>query len=73
MELIWTQEALERLEDIQYYLTVGQKAPVVAKEMLHRLQSRTLQIQSMPLSGKQVPNYEDPTVREKLESPDLRD
>jgi len=69
MSVVWTQEALERLEDIQYYLAVKQQAPIAAREMIERLLARTPQIEDMPLSGRQVTDYEDPNVREQLENP----
>ncbi|MEO0442601.1 MAG: type II toxin-antitoxin system RelE/ParE family toxin [Pseudomonadota bacterium] len=68
MEVIWTQEALERLEDIRYYLAVKQHAPVVARDMIDKLLARAPQIQDMPLSGRQVPDYHDPNVREQLKT-----
>lgn len=69
MNVIWTQEALERLEDIQYYLAIEEKAPVAAKQMIGRLIARIPQISDMPLSGRIVPDYSDPKVREQLETP----
>jgi len=68
-EIIWTHEALERLEDIQYYLAVQQKAPQAAHEMIDRLIGRVPQIQEMPLSGREVPNYGILNIREQLEPP----
>jgi len=69
MEVIWTQEALERLEDIQYYLAVEQKASQAAGSMISKIISRTPQISEMHFSGRAVPDYEDPKVREQLENP----
>jgi len=69
MKVVWTEEALERLEDIQYYLAINQKAPAAADEVMGRLFSRIPQIQDMPLSGRQVSDYDNLNVRELLENP----
>lgn len=67
MDVIWTQEALERLEDIQYYLAVQEKAPQAARDTLDRIFAREPQIQEMPLSGRVVPDYKIANLRELLE------
>ena len=67
MEIIWTQEALERLEDIQYYLAVQEKAPQAAQDTLERIFARESQIQEMPLSGRVVPDYNIANLRELIE------
>lgn len=67
MDVIWTQEALERLEDIHYYLAVQEKAPQAARETLDRIFAREPQIQEMPLSGRIVPDYKIANLRELLE------
>ena len=67
MEIIWSQEALERLEDIQYYLAVQEKAPQAARDTLNRIFARESQIQEMPLSGRVVPDYNIAKLRELLE------
>ena len=59
-EIIWTREALERLEDIQYYLAVQQKAPQAAHEMIDRLIGRVPQIQEMPLRSTQLWHFKYP-------------
>ncbi|MBL4828263.1 MAG: type II toxin-antitoxin system RelE/ParE family toxin [Spongiibacteraceae bacterium] len=68
MDVIWTPEAIDRLEDIHYYLKIKQKAPIAAQEMVRRLVSRVPQISDMPLSGRQVADYDNPSVREVIES-----
>lgn len=67
MDVIWTQEALERLEDIQYYLAVQEKVPQAARDTLDRIFAREPQIQEMPLSGRVVPDYKIANLRELLE------
>ena len=67
MEIVWTQEALERLKDIQYYLAVQEKSPQAAQDTLERIFAREPQIQEMPLSGRVVPDYNIANLRELLE------
>ncbi|WP_419812523.1 type II toxin-antitoxin system RelE/ParE family toxin [Bacterioplanoides sp.] len=67
MEIIWTQEALERLEDIQYYLAVQERSPQAAKQTLDRIFVREAQIREMPFSGRVVPDYDAANLRELLE------
>lgn len=67
MEVIWTQEALERLEDIQYHLAIREKAPTAARETLERIFAREPQIKEMSLSGRTVPDYDNPNLRELIE------
>lgn len=69
MDVIWTQEALDRLDDIEYYLAVEQQVPQAAKHLLSRIFDRAPQIAEMPLSGRMLPNSDDPNVREQLENP----
>ena len=69
MQIIWTDEALERLRDIEYYLAVDQQSPAAARAMINRLINRLPQIQEMPLSGRQVLDYNDLSIREQLENP----
>lgn len=69
MRLIWSQEALERLEDIQYYLAVNQQSPQAAASVLARLFAAVPQIESMPMSGRQMAHYDDPNLREHLVNP----
>mgnify|MGYP000104913394 CR=1 FL=1 len=70
MDVIWTQEALERLEDIQYYLAVQEKAPQApqaAQDTLERIFAREAQIKEMPLSGRVVPDYNIANLRDLIE------
>ena len=63
----WTSEALERLEDIELYVT--QDNPTAAKKQIAKLLDRTAQIAVAPRSGRTVPDYQDEQVREVLEAP----
>jgi toxin ParE1/3/4 len=67
MEVIWTRESLERLEDIQYYLAVQENAPQAARNTLEKILAREAQIRESPLSGRIVPDYNHSNLREVLE------
>jgi len=69
MRIVWTQEALERLEDIQYYLAVKQSAPQAAQDMIDKLIGKLPQIEDMPFSGKELADHSHPNIRELLENP----
>ncbi len=58
---------MERLEDIHHYLSEQEKAPQAARETLTRILSREYQMRSMPQSGRVVPGYNIPNLRELLE------
>jgi plasmid stabilization system protein ParE len=60
--IYWTPEALARLEDIEAYIAVS--APMVAKDVVTRLLARTRQLETAPLSGRQVPDYARDDLRE---------
>ena len=66
-EVYWTPEARERLEDIEAY--IAKDAPSVAKEVVARLLARARQLETAPLSGRQVPDYQREDLRELLERP----
>lgn len=63
----WTPEAQTRLEDIEAY--IAKDAPAAAKDMIARLLARARQLESAPLSGRQVPDYRRDDLRELLERP----
>lgn len=67
MDVIWTQEALERLEDIHYHLAIQEKSPQAAQTVLENIFAREEQLQEMPLSGRVVPDYNIENLRELLE------
>lgn len=63
----WTLEARTRLEDIEAY--IAQENSTAAKEMVASILARTRQLQTAPLSGRQVPDYREEDLRELLERP----
>ena len=62
-------EAIQKLEDIQYYLEVTQKAPEAALAMVRRIILRVPKILNTPLSVHTVVDYDDNQVRQVHENP----
>ena len=65
MNVEWTDNALEQLRDIHEYL--AQSSPDYARRVIDRLTKRSRQIATFPLSGRIVPEYQVPQVREVFE------
>ena len=69
MRLVWTEEAIRKLEDIRDYLAIDQKAPEAAFNTVNKIINRAPDILDQPRVGRQVPEYQDPDVRELLIDP----
>ena len=65
MKVRWTDEALGHLDSI--YQHIAADSPVYALRMVDKL-TRSQQIGDFPLSGRQVPEYEEYKVREVIET-----
>lgn len=65
--VVWTHEALARLEDIEAHIALD--SPAAAQEMIARLLARTRQLETAALSGREVPDYRREDIRELLERP----
>jgi toxin ParE1/3/4 len=63
----WTDAALEQLWAIHEYL--AQSSPEYAQRVVDRLTKRTQQIRNFPLSGRVVPEFNAPQIREVIEGP----
>lgn len=63
----WTPEAHARLADIEAY--IAKDAPLVAKDVVARILARARQLDTAPLSGRQLPDYRREDLRELLERP----
>ena len=61
----WTHTALQQLQAIHDY--IAQNPTEYARRMVERLIRRSEQIATFPLSGRAVPEYEVPQVREGVE------
>jgi plasmid stabilization system protein ParE len=63
----WTDAALEQLWAIHEYL--AQSSPEYAQRAADRITRRTQQIRNFPLSGRAVPEFNAPQIREVIEGP----
>jgi len=67
MRVFWTNTAVQHLLSIYAY--IAQDAPRYGQRMVERLTERSEQVAAFPLSGRMVPEYEAPDVREVIERP----
>ena len=67
MRVFWTNTAVQHL--LAIYAHIAQDAPRYGQRMVERLTERSQQIAAFPLSGRMVPEYEAPDVREVIERP----
>ena len=63
----WSDLAVENLADIHEY--VSRTSPGYATSIIDRLIKRSEQIGSFPHSGRIVPEFTDPRLREVFEEP----
>jgi toxin ParE1/3/4 len=63
----WTHTAIEHL--LAIYEHIAQDAPLYAQRMIDRLTKRSEQIAAFPRSGRMVPEYAAPDIREVIERP----
>jgi plasmid stabilization system protein ParE len=63
----WTHTAIKHLLAIHEH--IAQNAPVYAQRMVDRLTMRSEQIGTFPQSGRTVPEYGSPDIREVIETP----
>lgn len=67
MKVEWTDSALEQLWAIHEY--IAQSSPEYAQRVVDRVTRRSQQIRDFPLSGRIVPEFEAPQIREVIEGP----
>lgn len=67
MRVHWTDTAEGHLDAIHAY--IAQDSPEYAIRMVDRLTRRSQQIAEFPLSGRIVPEFEMPQIREVIEGP----
>ena len=65
MKLLWTAAAISQLQAIHDYH--AKVAPSYAKRIVDRITKRSKQISTFPYSGRIVPEYELPEVRQIIE------
>jgi len=67
MTVIWSAEAQAQLVAIQEH--VAQDSPRDADALIRRLVDRVVQLETVPQSGRRVPEYPDDDLRELLSRP----
>ena len=67
MKVHWTDTARDHLRAIHAY--IASNSPQYALRVVDRLTRRSQQIALFPLSGREVPEFSVPQVREILEGP----
>ena len=67
MRVIWTPEAQAHLDSIYQY--VKRDAPFYAQGVVDKLTYRSVQLIDHPHSGRIVPTYDDPNLRELIVYP----
>ena len=65
MRVHWTNTAIDHLLSIYEY--VSHDSDVYADRLMDRLTRRSQQIGTFPRSGRSVPEYEAPDIREMIE------
>jgi toxin ParE1/3/4 len=63
----WTETAIKHLTAIYQYIALD--SPIYAQRMADKIVRRSEQIGIFPHSGRQVPEYEAPDIREIIEPP----
>ena len=64
---LWTETATDQLQAIRDYL--ARSSPGYAQALAERIVARTEALGSHPLSGAEVQEYGDPSIREIFEHP----
>ena len=67
MRVHWTHTAVAHL--LAIYEHIAQDSPLYAQRIIARLTRRSEQIAVFPQSGRMVPEYEAPDLREVIERP----
>lgn len=67
MNVFWTASAQDQLDSIYSYISLNSEEYALA--MVDRITSRSIQIANHPMSGRSVPEYELPQIREVIEFP----
>ena len=65
MKVRWTDHAKAQLADIQQY--IARDSPAYGRRVVDRITRRSRQVSRFPRSGRPVPEYDHPDVREILE------
>lgn len=64
-KISWTKWSLKDLRLIYDYISID--SPFYAERFISKIISRVDQLENMPLSGRIVPEKDDPSIRELIE------
>lgn len=64
MRVVWSAQALRDLENIRDY--IAQDSPTYARSFVGRLLQTTRHLPQFPLSGRAMPEANDPDIREVI-------
>jgi toxin ParE1/3/4 len=64
MKIIWTHEALERLQQIKKY--ISKDSPIRASQFIQQIMDRTKKLSHNPHLGRIVPEISNPAIRELI-------
>ena len=67
LRLRWTEQATRQLGAIAEH--IGLSSPIYAEQVIDRLVGRLDQARRFPESGRMVPEFEQPDIRELIEPP----
>lgn len=67
MKVYWTDTARDQLRFIHAY--IARSSPQYAQRVVDRLTRRSQQIAEFPLSGREVPEFGVPQIRQVLDGP----
>ena len=65
MRVLWSEGALQHLAAIYQY--IAQTSPVYAEGVVDRIWHRSGQLAEFPDSGREVPEYKRPDIREVIQ------
>jgi toxin ParE1/3/4 len=64
MRIVWSDQSLEDIEEIRRY--IQRDSQVYAEMFVDRILESAERLLDHPLSGRVVPEFEDPTLREVI-------
>lgn len=65
MKIIWTKESLNRLIEIEEY--ISKDSPERAVKFIDKLINRGKSLEQFPIKGRIVPEFSNPAIREIFE------
>lgn len=67
MRVRWTKTAQKQL--LELFIYVAEERPKAARTLVSRLKAAARELGAQPLRGRMVPEFDDPSIRERLVKP----